>query len=179
MHLIEPAPTGRAKCRGCGQPIAKGELRLGERLPNPFADAEGAETTHWFHLTCAAFKRPEPLIEALATVTAVIPDRAGLEAEAALGVAHRRLVRVDAASLAPSGRAACRACKTPIAKGTWRIALVFYEDGRFAPSGYIHAGCAPGYLETSAVMPRLRHFSPGLRESDFADLEARIAAGPA
>jgi hypothetical protein len=178
-HLIESAPTGRAKCRGCGQPIAKGDLRLGERLPNPFADTEGAETTHWFHLACAAFKRPEPLLEALGTTSEEITDRGTLEAEAALGVAHRRLVRADAASLAPSGRAACRSCKEPIGKGTWRIALVFYEDGRFSPSGYIHAGCARAYFETLAVMPRLRHFSSGLAEADFADLAARIGADPA
>ena len=43
-HVIEPASSGRAKCRGCGRAIAKGELRLGERLPNPFTD-EG-EMTH-------------------------------------------------------------------------------------------------------------------------------------
>src|SRR4030042_208734 len=62
-HVIEAAATGRAKCRGCGGKIAALELRFGERLPNPFADGE---MTHWFHLDCAAFKRPEPLLEALA-----------------------------------------------------------------------------------------------------------------
>ena len=54
-HVIETASSGRAKCRGCGEKIAAGELRFGERLPNPFAEGE---TTHWFHLECAAFKRP-------------------------------------------------------------------------------------------------------------------------
>ena len=29
-HVFESAPTGRAKCRGCGQPIGKGEIRFGE-----------------------------------------------------------------------------------------------------------------------------------------------------
>ena len=37
-HTIEPAASGRTKCRGCGEPIAKGELGFGERLPHPFAD---------------------------------------------------------------------------------------------------------------------------------------------
>ena len=50
-HVFEPAPTGRAKCRGCGRAIAKGELRFGERLPNPFAEGE---MTLWFHPLCAA-----------------------------------------------------------------------------------------------------------------------------
>lgn len=144
-------------------------------MPNPFADGEDAETTHWYHPTCAAFKRPEPLLEALPRADMEVGARAELEAEAALGVAHRRVVRVDAASRAPSGRATCRACKHPIVKATWRIALVFYEDGRFAPSGFIHAACASTYLETSAIMPRLRHFSSGLTESDLTDLEAAIA----
>ena len=39
-HVIEPAPTGRAKCRGCGEKIGAGELRFGESLPNPFAEGE-------------------------------------------------------------------------------------------------------------------------------------------
>ena len=176
--VLETAPTGRAKCRACGQAIAKGTLRLGERVPNPFADGEDAETTHWYHPVCAAFRRPEPLLEALQHGAVEVVDRSSLEAEAALGVAHRRAVRVDAASRAPSGRATCRACKMPIAKDTWRIGLVFYEDGRFAPSGYIHAACAAAHLETTALMPRLRHFSPELGDADLAELEVAIGGSP-
>ena len=44
-HLIEPASSGRAKCRGCGKLIAKGELRLGGEeflIILPGYDAEGA-----------------------------------------------------------------------------------------------------------------------------------------
>jgi len=173
-HTIERASTGRAKCRACGQLVAKGELRLGERLPNPFAEAEGAETTHWFHLLCAAYKRPQPLLEALAATTEVIEDRSHLEAEAKLGIAHHRSVRVDAASRAPSGRAACRACKQSIDKGSWRIGLVFYEDGRFAPSGYIHLTCAAGYLETAEVIGRIRHFSPALSAEELAEIDEAV-----
>lgn len=46
-HTIEPAASGRARWRGCGERIAKGELRLGARLPNPFVEGE---LTLWFHL---------------------------------------------------------------------------------------------------------------------------------
>jgi hypothetical protein len=46
-HVIEPASSGRAKCRGCDRPIAKGELRFGERQPNAFGEGE---MTLWFHL---------------------------------------------------------------------------------------------------------------------------------
>ena len=62
-HTIERAPTGRAKCRGCGEKIAAGERRLGERVPNPFGD-DGSETTLWYHVRCAAFTRPEAFLEA-------------------------------------------------------------------------------------------------------------------
>lgn len=172
-HLLEPATSGRSTCRGCGQKIASGVLRFGERLPNPFAD-DGGEMTHWFHLTCAAYRRPEALLEGLATAEpdtlSAIPDRESLQQEATLGAAHRRLPRVSTASLAPTGRATCRACKDKIDKDTWRIALVFYEEGRFVPSGYIHATCAASYLETTAYLSRIRHFSPELTEADLAAL---------
>jgi hypothetical protein len=54
-HVFEVASTGRAKCRGCGEPIQRGDTRFGERLPNPYGEGE---MTLWFHPRCAAFKRP-------------------------------------------------------------------------------------------------------------------------
>ena len=176
-HVIERAPTGRAKCRGCGRPIARDMLRLGERLPNPF-DEKGGGMTHWYHLTCAAFRRPEPLVEALAATTESIDDRDALEREARLGLAHRRLPRVNTAERATSGRAACRACRAPIEKGAWRIALLYPEDGRFVPAGFIHLTCAAGYLETTAIVPRLRHFTPNLGNDDVEEICRVLAAPP-
>ncbi len=172
-HLFDVATTGRAKCRGCGQPIAKGERRFGERLPNPFSD-EGGEMTHWFHLTCAAYRRPEACLETLPSLADPLDGQAALEREAQLGVAHRRLPRVNIAERASSGRAACRACKQPIAKDTWRISLVFYEDGRFSPSGFIHLACAREYLETTDILPRVRHFTPGLTDNDLEALRNEL-----
>ena len=64
-HVMESAKTGRAKCRGCDRRIEKGEIRFGERVPNAFGEGE---TTLWFHVRCAAYKRPQPFLEAL-------PDR--------------------------------------------------------------------------------------------------------
>jgi hypothetical protein len=173
-HIFELAPSARAKCRGCGLAIAKGELRFGERLPNPFADGENVEMTHWFHLWCAAFRRPEALLATLPDATVEIDRRDELVREAELGVAHRRLPRVGGAERASSGRATCRACKELIAKDSWRVALVFYEEGRFVPSGFVHVACVPSYCETTAVMPRVRHFSPALAESDAAEIEAAL-----
>ena len=170
-HKIEPASSARAKCRGCGERIAAGELRFGESLPNPFADGE---MTLWFHLDCAAFKRPEPLLETLEGRSEPLEGQERLMAEARQGIAHRRLPRVDGAGRAPTGRAQCRSCRAPIDKGAWRIALVFYEEGRFEPSGFVHAGCAQAYFETTDILPRVRRFSPALREEELAELEADI-----
>jgi hypothetical protein len=68
-HVIEPAPTGRAKCRGCNQLIARGEPRFGERLPSPFAEGE---MTLWFHPLCAAYRRPESLLQGLTETSPIV-----------------------------------------------------------------------------------------------------------
>jgi hypothetical protein len=177
-HRLERAPSGRAKCRACGRAIVAGEWRFGERLPNPYADADAAEMTHWFHLQCAAFKRPEPFVTALDAggPDVVFEEREWLEQQGRLSLAHERLARVDVVARSPSGRATCRACKLKIEKGAWRIALVWYEDGRFAPSGYIHLSCAAGYLETTDFMDRLQRQSPDLSDEDFVEIRTAIAS---
>jgi hypothetical protein len=73
-HVFEPAASGRSKCRGCGRFIARGEIRFGECLPNLFGEGE---MTSWFHLKCAAYKRPQPFLEALGEQPADVPDRGG------------------------------------------------------------------------------------------------------
>jgi len=170
-NLIEPATSGRARCRGCGERIAAGELRFGESLPNPFADGE---MTHWFHLECGAYKRPEALLATLEERVEPLDDRERLEAEAKRGVAHRRLPRINGAERSPTGRARCRSCKEPIEKGAWRISLIFYEEGRFAPSGSIHVHCAVPYFETADVMSRIRRFSPDLSAEDLRAMEEAL-----
>lgn len=170
-HVVERAATGRAKCRVCGSPIPKGDLRFGERLPNPFAEGE---MTHWFHPACAACMRPEPFLEALAATAEELADRDWLEHEARLGVAHRRLPRVHAVGRATSGRATCRSCREPIAKGAWRISLLFNEEGRFVPSGFIHVPCAVAYLETADILQRLRYFTPTLTDADVEEIRAEL-----
>lgn len=173
-HIIEPASSGRAKCRACGGKIVAGELRFGERLPNPFAD-EGGEMTHWYHLPCAAFRRPEAFLEFVQTPDApALDDRDRLMREATLGVEHRRVPRVSTAGRAPTGRATCRACKALIEKSAWRIALVFYEEGRFAASGFVHVGCAATYFETTDILARLKHFSPEISDADLIEIGGLI-----
>jgi ribosomal protein L37AE/L43A len=171
-HVIEIAPSGRAKCRACGRSIAKGELRLGEKLPNPFADGE---MTIWLHLQCGAYARPEVLLYAVeASPQIQIDGRDRLVADADESVAHLRLRRISGVERASTGRSACRQCKEMIAKGDWRIKLLFYEDGRFNPSGFSHVSCSNEYLGTTDIMSRLKHYSPELSESDFAEIEAAL-----
>ncbi len=165
-HVFERASSGRSKCRGCGKAIAKGELRFGERLPNPFAEGE---QTLWFHPRCAAYKRPEPLLE---TLGASVPDRETLERTARVGAEHRRAARIDGAERSPTAQARCRHCRQPIEKGAWRIRLVYYEEGRFTPSGFVHLACREAYFETADVaLEQVLHFSGALSDADREDFK--------
>ena len=81
---------------------------------------------------------------------------------------------MSTAERATTGRATCRHCREAIAKDSWRIALLYYEDGQFSPSGFIHARCAAPYFETAAVMDRVRHFSPALTDADLAEIRTDV-----
>jgi ribosomal protein L37AE/L43A len=168
-HVIERAASGRAKCRGCNRTIAKGELRFGERQPNLFGEGE---MTLWFHVPCAAYKRPAPFLEVLQTTAVENADRLAPAAE--LGVKHRRVPRINGAGRAPTGRARCRHCKALIERGAWRIALVYFEEFRFEPSGFVHASCAGEYFETTDLIERIKYFSPQLSADDLDDLRRAL-----
>ena len=173
-YLFEPASTGRAKCRGCNQPIQRGELRFGLRLPNTFGEGE---MTLWFHPLCAAYKIPELLLEGLTAATENLPpDREPLEKAAQQSLAHERVRRIDGAELAPSGQAACRHCREPIEKGSWRIRIVFYREGMFSPGGYIHLKCQKAYFEADNLLGQVLHFSPGLGDSEKQALTEAFAS---
>ena len=171
-HVFEPAPSGRSHCRGCGGAIPLGELRFGERLPNPFGEGE---ITLWFHPLCAAYKRPEPLLQALGETSPAgtapgLPDREALERAARGSLSFRRIPRIDGAEKAPSAKARCRSCRQPIERGSWRIRLVFYEEGRFSPGGFVHLGCRKAYFETEDISERLLRFSPALTDAEREEL---------
>jgi hypothetical protein len=165
VHVIEPAATGRSKCRGCGAAIEQGALRFGERIANVFG---GGEATLWFHPQCAAYKRPETLLTVLPD--ARLPDDAAarLRADAEQSLAHRRLARIAGADVAPGARARCRHCREMIVKGEWRLPLVMFAEGAFHARGFVHARCARGYFEApdDDVMARVRRFAAGLTERD-------------
>lgn len=170
---FELATTGRARCRGCGQPIAKGELRFGDKLPNPFAEGE---MTHWFHPRCAAYKRPDVLLEALPAAPPELAERAALERIAQRGVAHPRVPRIDGAERSPSSQARCRHCKEPIEKGAWRLRLVFHNEGQFEPAGFVHLACRAPYFETPDVLDAVLQFSAKLGDDERGEL-ARACDG--
>lgn len=160
-HIIEPASSGRAKCRGCKRTIDKGELRFGERLPNPFAEGD---MTLWFHVMCAAYRRPEPLQEALTTSENrdKLADVDDLTSIIEAGLQHPRLCRISGIELAPSARARCRSCKQAIGRNEWRVSLEFFEEGMFNPSGYVHVACGPDYFGTRSLIDRITWFCPDL-----------------
>ena len=166
-HVFEVAPSGRSKCLGCGQSIAKGELRFGERMPNPFGDGN---MTHWHHPRCAAHRRPEPLLEALQAGAYEADNRMDLAAAAQRGIAHRRLPRLGALEQASSGRARCRHCRELIEKEAWRLPLVFFEEGAYNPGGFIHAACAVAYCETPDAVDTIACFAPAMSSADIAAL---------
>jgi hypothetical protein len=168
--VIQTAATGRAKCRGCGAAIAKGQLRFGESLPNAYGEGEAL---HWFHLHCAAAMRPEKLLPALDSSPEGVPEREELQRVAAFGVAHPRLERLVRAERAPSGRAHCRTCRELIDKGEWRLSLQMFEDGRFSPIGSIHLQCAEAYFGTAAIADRLVR-AGGLSEADLSEIGALL-----
>ena len=174
-HVFEPAASGRSKCRGCKQPLAKGELRFGEALTNPFGEGE---VTHWFHPRCAAYKRPDAMLEALKAASEVA-DRDTLERYANVTLAQPRLQRIDGAERAPSSQARCRHCKEPIEKGAWRIRLVFHEEGNFAPGGFIHIACRKPYFESDDIAEQVLHFSVALDEAERELLRSELATAGA
>jgi hypothetical protein len=172
-HVFEASATGRSKCRGCKQPLQKGEWRFGERLPNPFGDGE---VTHWFHPMCAAYKRPAALLDGLAATGDADIDRVELERIARATLRQDRLARIDGAERSPSGQARCRHCHEPIPRGEWRIRLVFHEEGTFSPSGFIHLACRLAYFETPDILEHVLHFSRELAADERDALRRELGA---
>jgi poly(ADP-ribose) polymerase-like protein len=144
-HRIEPAPSGRAGCRGCKAPIAKGALRFAEEFQNPFSEDGGTAFRYW-HLACAAEKLANELGAALAVYGGQVDDRESIEA------AVRAHFRPDMpyAERAGSGRARCRACDVTIKKGELRVAFERVYESPMGPqkgAAYAHVKCMPRYLE--------------------------------
>jgi hypothetical protein len=169
--IIELAKTGRSNCRGCGRGIARGELRFGEALPNPYADGE---SLFWYHLVCAACMRPDKFGPAVEASDRSVPDAEWLVRTVSAGLEHPRVVRLSRVERAASGSAHCRHCRNPIRKGSWRIALQLFEEGRMQPIGTIHTGCAGAYFGTTDLLERIARLSEGLSPSELGEIERSI-----
>ena len=174
--VIERASTGRAKCRVCGQAIARGDERFGEALPNAYGEGDAM---FWFHVPCAACARPEALLPVLDQSSMSAKERAPLEALARAGVSDGRLCRILRAERASSGRAKCRHCRELIENGAWRIALQIFEDGRFTPIGTIHASCAVGYFGSEPPLQRFTLPSNKLGPAELAEVTQQMRDGAA
>jgi Poly(ADP-ribose) polymerase and DNA-Ligase Zn-finger region len=153
---IEVASSGRARCRACRRPIAKGQERFAEAIPNPVA---AGESQHYYHLECAAERRPKAFSELLPTLDPPRPDLAALNAAAVLTVEHHRLERLGALERAKSARANCRQCREPIEKDAWRVALQPLEEGRLGAWGFVHLTCAGAYAGIKPGLERLTRYT--------------------
>jgi hypothetical protein len=176
-HTIEVAKTGRASCRTCKKPIAKGELRLGEEVPNQFA--AGEMTYQWHHLECAARKKPGPLKAALEATALEIPNRAELEKLAAESARKEKPSTFPYAERAPTGRSTCMVCGESIEKDTLRIAVEREVDtGSFVTrgAGYLHPLHALDHVaeEASAFFDKLQANSANLEPAELEELKAAI-----
>lgn len=150
-NMIEEAKSGRASCRTCRKPIAKGELRLGVEAQTQFSDAPSMQ---WHHLVCAAGKLPVELKAALAEYPGDVPNRAEIDAamEQAATKASAKPAAHPYADRAPTGRAKCMQCEQPIEKATFRVAVEReLEIGGNATrgTGYLHPGCVAANLENA------------------------------
>ena len=109
-NVIEEAKSGRASCRTCKKPIAKGELRLGVEQVTQFSDTPSMQ---WHHLLCAAAKLPAELKAALDEFHGTVPNRAELDTTMAdaLKKGNAKPGGFPYIDRAPTGRAKCIQCR--------------------------------------------------------------------
>jgi hypothetical protein len=172
-ETIEVAKTGRARCRVCRQPIEKGALRFGFEQPSAFG--EGMQWA-WYHLTCAAKKKPIPVQSALKAFVGEVPGRT--ELEALLAEADRTGSVFPYVERAPTGRSKCLQCREAIETGSLRVATEREVDAGTttrAGTGYLHPKCAGDFLQQEDLMATLRQNSRGLADADVAELEQQLA----
>ncbi len=180
MNVIEVAKSGRAACRTCRKPIAKGELRFGEEAQGGFG--EGVDVSYrWHHLDCAATKMSDALRAALATFEGEVPGRDVLEVKMAEADA-KKPPPFPYADRAPTGRARCQGCGEPVAKGALRVAVERdIERGMTVTkgAGYLHPACAAAYVEAQGgthadLTEGLRKNTRDLSDADLDELFATV-----
>jgi len=146
--MIEAAKSGRASCRTCKEPIPKGDLRLGEEVPNQFS--EGGVSYNWHHLQCAAKKKPAALKQALDATDIDIPDKSELLQTIESSAKTEKPGTFPYAEKAPTSRSSCVGCGEKIDKDELRVAVpAEVTTGSFSRPGakYLHPGCAVEHTE--------------------------------
>jgi hypothetical protein len=171
---IELASSGRARCRACRRPIAKGQERFAEAVPNPVADGE---SQHYYHLECAAERRPKAFAALFPALEPPRPELAALNAAAEFALEHHRLQRLGVLERAKSARANCRQCREPIEKESWRVALQPIEEGRLGTWGFVHLTCAGAYAGIKPSLERLTRYSD-LEPKDREEVARLLEAMP-
>lgn len=179
-NTIEIAKSGRATCRACRKPIAKGELRFGLETVGQFGDG-GDASYMWHHLPCAAQKHPGELRAALDAHAGDVPNRAELDATIAAAEA-KKPPPFPHADRAPTGRARCQACGEAIAKGELRVAIERdIERGMTVTkgAGYLHPACAAAYVESQggthdALTSGIRENTRGLSPAELDEVLAHV-----
>jgi poly [ADP-ribose] polymerase len=174
-HMIEEAKSGRASCRTCKQTIAKGELRLGEEVPNAFA--EGEMTYHWHHPVCAAKKKPAALKQALEATTLDIPNKEELLQTIESSGKTEKPSSFPYAEQAPTSRSSCISCGEKIEKGDLRVAVeTEVNTGSFSRkgAGYLHPACSIDHTEDADLFDKVKANSLNLSPSEMETLEEEM-----
>ena len=166
--VIEPATTGRAKCRRCGGKIEKGVLRFGESVPNVFGEGDA---THWFHVACAAESRPQKLEPVLRSTAVELPERTVIERAIEDGIKNPQLLMIKHADRAPTGRATCQHCREKIEKGTLRVAIEREtEAAAMSAVSFVHARCIREHVGSTGLVDKLRRTSVELPQEEIDEL---------
>ena len=178
-NVIEEAKSGRAACRTCKKPIAKGELRLGVELQNAvqrYARACSGITCPAPHRSCRPSSR-----QSLDAFSGNVPNRGELDQmmSDSLKKGHAKPGGFPYVDRAPTGRAKCMQCEEPIAKDSFRVAVEREIDtGTMVTrgAGYLHPKCVDENLENTGGSKA--DLMSGIRSNSRLpsnDLEAVIA----
>ncbi|MHA1214982.1 MAG: hypothetical protein ACTSPG_06775 [Candidatus Hodarchaeales archaeon] len=156
VPFLEPAKSGRAKCRGCQEKINKGEIRVG--LPYSFAMKDGREieSYHYYHVNCVPSSKVSSVLEILQETEFIDSEKLEVIRNALESARSQRRQKLSIKTFiekSPSSRATCKICEDKILKEEFRVIEPFsveLEDGRVFPSKkYYHFEC---YINTKDDM---------------------------
>ncbi|KAG5892238.1 hypothetical protein JTB14_014609 [Gonioctena quinquepunctata] len=196
-YIGEYAKSGRAGCKGCKRPIAKGELRLAVMVQSAFHDGKDAK---WHHFDCFFNKqRPKTTDDidhyeslrvedqdrikarvGIATL-AIIPDKKGKKRAGDPDVKLKKEALKDfTVEYAKSGRAMCRGCEQKILKDEVRVSKKDFDTDVGRKYGgqdlWHHVACFAqvradlGYFESGDKLPGFK----SLKQEDQKNVKTVI-----